>query len=69
MASLANEEACSLSLQILGGSINNFILVMLVILTNILITTFPSSAQWVPKFPMCSPRVRVRENSPPHLCL
>jgi hypothetical protein len=29
---------------------------------------FPSSAQWVPKFPMRSPRVRVRENSPPHLC-
>jgi hypothetical protein len=26
---------------------------------------FPSSAQWVPKFSMCSPRVRVRENSPP----
>jgi hypothetical protein len=30
---------------------------------------FLSSAQWVPKFPMCSPRVRVRENSLPHLCL
>jgi hypothetical protein len=51
------------------GSISNFILVMLIILTNILITTSPSSAQWVPKFPMCSPRVRVRENSPPRLCL
>jgi hypothetical protein len=51
------------------GSISNFILVMLIILTNILITMFPSSAQWVPKFPMCSPRVRMRENSPPHLCL
>jgi hypothetical protein len=29
----------------------------------------PSSAQWVLKFTICSPRMRVRRNSPPHLCL
>ncbi len=50
------------------GSISNFILVMLIILINILIIMFPSSSQWVLKFSMCSPRVRVRENSPPSVC-